>query len=107
MGFCSADSNKYFFTDGKVIVREKTVKRGERKFADCVLILQAEYSDCDQPEDRDVFGGLYEKILKDLQSAGNAGEYYTPRADTQFMVDMRNSKLGETVLILPAEPAVS
>jgi type I restriction enzyme M protein len=33
-----------------------------------------------------------------LQSAGNAGEYYTPRAVTQFMVDIINPKLGEKIL---------
>lgn len=49
-------------------------------------------------EDRCLFSDIYEKILKDLQSAGNAGEFYTPRAVTQFMVDMTNPKLGETVL---------
>ena len=37
------------------------------------------------------------KILKDLQSAGNAGEFYTPRAVTQFIVDQVNPRLGETV----------
>lgn len=54
--------------------------------------------DFNRSEDRHVFGDLYEQILKDLQSAGNAGEYYTPRAVTQFMVDMVNPQLGETVL---------
>lgn len=54
--------------------------------------------DFNRSEDRHVFGDLYEQILKDLQSAGNAGEYYTPRAVTQFMVDMVNPKLGEKVL---------
>jgi len=49
-------------------------------------------------EDRFLFSDIYEKILKDLQSAGNAGEFYTPRAVTQFMVDMINPRLGETVL---------
>ena len=34
-----------------------------------------------------MFGDIYEKILKDLQSAGNAGEFYTPRAVTQFIVE--------------------
>ncbi len=48
--------------------------------------------------DRHLFGDIYEQILRDLQSAGNAGEYYTPRAVTQFMVDMVDPKLGETVL---------
>jgi type I restriction enzyme M protein len=54
--------------------------------------------DLNQRQTRDVFGDIYEKILKDLQSAGNAGEFYTPRAVTQFAVDMTNPQLGETVL---------
>jgi len=49
-------------------------------------------------DDRHMFGDLYEKILKDLQSAGNSGEYYTPRAVTQFMADMVAPKLGEKIL---------
>lgn len=49
-------------------------------------------------EDRHLFNDIYEKILKDLQSAGNSGEYYTPRAVTQFIVDTVNPQLGETVL---------
>jgi len=48
--------------------------------------------------DRHAFNDIYEQILKDLQSAGNAGEFYTPRAVTQFVVEMVNPKLGETVL---------
>jgi len=47
---------------------------------------------------RHLFGEIYETILKGLQSAGNAGEYYTPRAVTQFAVDMVDPKLGETIL---------
>jgi type I restriction enzyme M protein len=54
--------------------------------------------DFNKSEDRHLFGDIYEQILKDLQSAGNAGEYYTPRAVTQFMVDMVDPKLGEKVL---------
>ena len=53
--------------------------------------------DFNRTEDRHLFGEIYEKILKDLQSAGNAGEYYTPRAVTQFMVDQVNPKLGESI----------
>ena len=49
-------------------------------------------------EDRHLFNDIYEKILADLQSAGNAGEYYTPRAVTQFMVDILDPKLGETIM---------
>lgn len=47
---------------------------------------------------RQHFGDIYEQILQDLQSAGNAGEYYTPRALTEFMVEMIDPKLGEIVL---------
>ena len=54
--------------------------------------------DFNDSKDRHLFGDVYEQILKDLQSAGNAGEFYTPRAITQFMVEMVNPKLGETVL---------
>lgn len=49
--------------------------------------------DLNKSETRDVFGDIYEKILKDLQSAGNAGEFYTPRAVTQFAVEMTNPQL--------------
>lgn len=54
--------------------------------------------DFNRQAERHQFNDLYEKILRDLQSAGNAGEFYTPRAVTQFMVDMVNPQLGETVL---------
>jgi type I restriction enzyme M protein len=48
-------------------------------------------------DDRHTFGEIYEKILKDLQSAGNAGEFYTPRAVTDFMAKMLNPMLGESI----------
>ena len=54
--------------------------------------------DFNRQAERHQFNDLYEKILKDLQSAGNAGEFYTPRAVTQFMVDMTNPQLGERVM---------
>lgn len=49
-------------------------------------------------DDRHTFGDIYEKLLRDLQSAGNAGEFYTPRAVTQFIVDQVNPRIGETVM---------
>jgi type I restriction enzyme M protein len=49
-------------------------------------------------KERHAFGEIYETILKDLQSAGKSGEFYTPRAVTQFITDMVNPKLGEKVL---------
>lgn len=54
--------------------------------------------DFNKSQDRHLFGDIYEKILKDLQSAGNAGEYYTPRGVTEFMTRMVNPKLGEIIL---------
>src|SRR3990172_2063388 len=51
--------------------------------------------------ERQHFGDIYEQILNDLQSAGNAGEYYTPRAVTSFMVDRIDPKPGE-ILFDPA-----
>lgn len=49
-------------------------------------------------KDRHLFNDIYETILKELQSAGSSGEFYTPRAVTQFIVDMINPKLGEIIL---------
>lgn len=54
--------------------------------------------DFNDAKKRHVFGDIYEQVLKDLQGAGNAGEYYTPRAVTQFAVDMVDPKLGEVIL---------
>jgi type I restriction enzyme M protein len=54
--------------------------------------------DFNDSKNRHLLGEMYEQILRDLQSAGNAGEYYTPRAVTQFMVEMVDPQLGETVL---------
>lgn len=54
--------------------------------------------DFNSSEDRHLFNDIYEQLLQSLQSAGNAGEYYTPRAVTQFIVDIVDPKLGETVL---------
>ncbi|MFI3238932.1 MAG: class I SAM-dependent DNA methyltransferase [Lachnospiraceae bacterium] len=47
--------------------------------------------------DRHAFGDIYETILKDLQNAGKSGEFYTPRAVTDFMVEMIAPKLGESI----------
>ena len=51
----------------------------------------------EQYQERHAFGDIYENILKSLQSAGNAGEFYTPRAVTDFMVKMISPKLGERI----------
>lgn len=46
---------------------------------------------------RHAFNEIYETILKDLQSAGKSGEFYTPRALTDFVVKMVNPKIGEKI----------
>jgi type I restriction enzyme M protein len=48
--------------------------------------------------ERQHFGEIYEQILNDLQSAGNAGEYYTPRAVTAFMAERLDPHPGELLL---------
>jgi len=48
--------------------------------------------------ERQHFGDIYEQILNDLQSAGNAGEYYTPRALTAFMAERIDPHSGEVLL---------
>src|SRR4051794_23401187 len=48
--------------------------------------------------ERQHFGEIYEQVLNDLQSAGNAGEYYTPRAVTAFMADRIDPHPGEFLL---------
>lgn len=59
------------------------------------LELEIDFNDS---HDRHILNDIYEQILKDLQSAGNAGEFYTPRAVTQFVVEMVNPQLGEKVM---------
>ena len=46
-------------------------------------------------EESHAFGEIYESILKELQSAGSAGEFYTPRAVTDFMAQMIKPRIGE------------
>ena len=49
----------------------------------------------DDVKESHAFGFVYEEILKDLQAAGSSGEFYTPRAVTDFMALMIKPKLGE------------
>jgi len=48
-------------------------------------------------KERHAFNDIYETLLKDLQSAGNAGEFYTPRAVTEFIIDRLNPQIGDKV----------
>lgn len=53
--------------------------------------------DLNDYEESHAFGEIYESILKELQSAGSAGEFYTPRAVTDFMAQMIDPQIGETM----------
>jgi len=54
--------------------------------------------DFNKAQERHAFGDMYEQLLRDLQSAGNAGEFYTPRPVTEFMVRMVDPQLHEKVM---------
>jgi len=54
--------------------------------------------DFNKASERHLFGEIYETILQELQSAGDYGEFYTPRAITNFIVDIINPKLGDKIL---------
>lgn len=53
--------------------------------------------DLDDYDESHAFGEIYESILRELQSAGSSGEFYTPRAVTDFMAKTIKPKLGEKV----------
>lgn len=54
--------------------------------------------DFNSTKDKHAFGDIYESLLKDLQNAGKSGEFYTPRAITQFITKTLNPRLGERIL---------
>lgn len=58
------------------------------------IIDEVDFTEIDE---RHAFNDIYETILKDLQSAGNSGEFYSPRATTEFIAEMINPQIGETV----------
>ena len=74
-----ADANNYM-KDG-VLLRQVIDKVDDIKFEDY--------------EESRAFAEIYETILKELQSAGSAGEFYTPRAVTDFMAQMIDPQIGE------------
>lgn len=58
-------------------------------------------------EESHAFGEIYETILKEMQSAGSSGEFYTPRALTEFMAEIVNPQIGEKWLTSPVVQVVS
>ena len=59
------------------------------------VINEIDALDLSDYEESHAFGEIYESILKELQSAGSAGEFYTPRAVTEFMAQRIDPQIGE------------
>ena len=53
--------------------------------------------DFTDPKDRHTFNDMYETLLKEMQASGAAGEYYTPRAVTDFIVEMVAPTLDDKI----------
>ena len=88
-------------TQGQAIVRY-TFETAHNYMQDGILlrrVINTINDEVDFTEYREIhaFGEVYETILKDLQSAGQAGEFYTPRAVTDFMAERLDLKLGEKI----------
>jgi len=58
------------------------------------LINEMDFEDI---EERHAFNEIYEELLRGLQTAGNNGQYFTPRALTEFTAEMVDLKIGDTV----------
>lgn len=104
-------NNKLFPTlKGLVVTRDTPIKQSivQATFEDAnnymkdgVLLRQIiniiDDIDFTSYEDSHAFGEIYESILRELQSAGSSGEFYTPRPVTDFMAKMIRPKIGETM----------
>lgn len=80
---------KYVFEDANNYMKNGTLLRQVINVLDEV--------DFTENEERHAFNDIYEKILKDLQSAGSAGEFYTPRPLTEFIVEMVEPQVREKI----------
>lgn len=102
------DSNGKTLVEGVKVTAETPIKKAivQTTFTDAnqymkdgVLLRQIinviDELDLSDYDESHAFNEIYESILKELQSAGSAGEFYTPRAVTDFMAQMINPKIGE------------
>ena len=102
------DSNGKVLVEGVRVDADTPIKKSvvQSVFADAnqymkdgVLLRQVinviDELDLSDYEESHAFGEIYETILKELQSAGTAGEFYTPRAVTDFMAKMIQPRIGE------------
>ncbi|MBR6800826.1 MAG: SAM-dependent DNA methyltransferase [Eubacteriaceae bacterium] len=85
----------------KKAIVQTTFEDANQYMKDGVLLRQVinviDELDLSDYEESHAFGEIYETILKELQSAGSSGEFYTPRAVTDFMAKMINPQIGEQV----------
>lgn len=83
----------------KKAIVQTTFEDANNYMKDGVLLRQVinviDELDLSDYEESHAFGEIYESILKELQSAGSAGEFYTPRAVTDFMAKMIQPQIGE------------
>lgn len=88
-------------TPVKKAIVQTTFADANQYMKDGVLLRQVinviDELDLSDYEESHAFGEIYETILKELQSAGSAGEFYTPRAVTDFMAQMIKPKIGEKI----------
>jgi type I restriction enzyme M protein len=88
-------------TEIKKAIVKSTFEDANQYMKDGVLLRQVvnviDEVDFGDYEESHAFGDIYESILKELQSAGSAGEFYTPRAVTDFMAERIKPKIGETM----------
>ena len=86
-------------TDIRKAIVKSTFEDANQYMKDGVLLRQIvnviDSVDFGDYEENHAFGDIYESILKELQSAGSAGEFYTPRAVTDFMAEMIQPQIGE------------
>jgi len=81
---------KWVFEDSYNYMKSWTIMRQ--------VINKLDEIDFNKKEEVHIFNDIYEQLLNDLQSAGNAGEFYTPRAVTQFIVERVQPKLWDRII---------
>lgn len=104
----SKDANGNILMKGIIVSPETPIKKSivpttfedaNNYMKDGVLLRQVinviDELDLSDYEESHAFGDIYESILRELQSAGSAGEFYTPRAVTDFMAKMIQPRIGE------------
>ena len=81
---------KEVFADANNYIKSGTILRQ--------VINKLNEIDFNRQEDKHIFNDIYETLLNELQSAGDSGEFYTPRPVTKFVTEMTQPKLGDKIL---------